>query len=485
LTNDLALLSRDPFNWVLYAFEWGSGELKDFKGPDKWQAEILQAVSKGLLTPQQAILIAISSGHGPGKSALVAWLILWSLSTFPDTKGVVTANTETQLKTKTWAELAKWHNLCIIKKYFILTATALYSADPNHERTWRVDQIPWSENKTEAFAGLHNQGKRVLVVFDEASAIPDKIWEVTEGALTDQGTEIIWLVCGNPTRNTGRFHQCFGSLKHRWLTKHVDSREALMTNKEQIAKWISDYGEDSDFVRVRVRGVFPNVSDRQFIPSSYVEQARGKHLREDQYNFAAKVIGVDPAWSGEDETVIVLRQGNASKILGRYRKIEDDFVVAGYVADFEDREKADAVFIDLGWGTGIKSAGNQLKRNWVLVPFGGHSNNPGFKNKRSDMWNEMKQWLRNGGAIQNDPEWCAQLTGPEYYVVPTGPDAGKTILESKKDMKARGLASPNIADALALTFASPVAARFRPDGFPYQMKPEFTKSHADYDPLAV
>ena len=152
---------------------------------------------------------------GPGKSVLVAWVILWAITTHPDTRGIVTANTESQLRQKTWAELAKWFRLCLWRHWFDMTATAIYSSDAAHEKTWRVDAAAWQERNVAAFAGLHNQGKRVLAVFDEASAIPDVIWETTEGALTDADTEIIWLVCGNPTRNTGRFRECFGRFRHR------------------------------------------------------------------------------------------------------------------------------------------------------------------------------------------------------------------------------------------------------------------------------
>ena len=157
----------------------------------------------------QAIQLAVASGHGIGKTALVSWIILWAISTKPDARGVVTANTETQLKTKTWAELGKWFHMFIGKDFFSLTATALFAKDSAHERTWRIDMVPWCERNTEAFAGLHNKERRILVVFDEASAIPDVIWETTEGALTDANTEIIWCVFGNPTRNTGRFRECF------------------------------------------------------------------------------------------------------------------------------------------------------------------------------------------------------------------------------------------------------------------------------------
>ena len=156
----------------------------------------------------------------------------------PDTRGVVTANTEGQLRTKTWPELAKWHGALPQPRAGSPTPPpSLHSVQPGREKTWRVDAITWSENNTEAIAGLHNKGRRAFVVFDEASAIPDAVWETIEGALTDADTELLWVVFGNPTRNTGRFRECFagGRFAHRWQPEQVDSRSVSMTNKAQIA----------------------------------------------------------------------------------------------------------------------------------------------------------------------------------------------------------------------------------------------------------
>lgn len=458
LINDFASFRHDPLKFVIYSFPWGQGELKDYAGPEEWQVKLLNEIRDGLKSFNQVIQESTASGHGVGKSAIVAWLILWALSTHEDTRGIVTANTDTQLKTKTQPELQKWHNIFIAKHWFTLTATSIYSVDKEHEKTWRVDFIPWSENKTESFAGLHNKGKRILVIFDEASAIPNIIWEVTEGALTDENTEIIWAVFGNPTRNTGRFKDCFGKYRHRWKNHRVDSRNVRITNKDQINQWIEDYGEDSDFVKVRVKGDFPSVGDRQFISADVVSAARGRHLRIDQYSFAATIIGVDPGWSN-DEGVIYLRQGLMSKRLMTYRGIKDDFIVAGYIAKFEDEYKADGVFIDLGYGTGIYSAGKQMGRDWRLVAFGEASSDAGYLNKRADMWRQMRDWLKEGGAIEDDAVICDQLVGPEYYVVATGKNSGKVFLESKEDMAKRGIESPNRPDALCLTFAAPVLSK--------------------------
>lgn len=477
LADDLGSLSKKPYSFVMYAFPWGVAgtELEKYTGPEDWQRDLLLDIEKGLKSVAQVVREATASGHGVGKSALVAWLTLWAISTFEDTRGVITANTDTQLKTKTWPEVQKWYHLFIAKHWFTITATSIYSSHPAHEKTWRIDLIPWSEHKTESFAGLHNKGKRIIVIFDEASAIPNIIWEVTEGALTDEGTEIIWCVFGNPTRNTGRFKDCFTKYRHRWTGHRVDSRKVKITNKEQINQWIEDYGEDSDFVKVRVRGDFPSMGDLQFISSDIVQEARGRHLRADQYNFAPVVLGVDPGWS-HDEGVIYLRQGLMSRRLMAYRSVKDDFEIAGYVAKLQDEFGADAVFIDLGYGTGIYSAGKQMGRNWVLVPFGGASSDSGYANKRADMWRQMRDWLKAGGAIEDDSIICDELISVEACPISIGPNAGKIKLESKEEMEKRGVPSPNRADALCLTFAAPVMSKS-------QRQFRALQSNQDYDPL--
>ncbi len=461
LTNDMGKMSKDPYAWVLYSFDWGRGELEKFTGPDEWQTAELKEIARKLQEPNAdaGVIIreAIASGHGIGKSAFVAWLILWALSTFEDTMGVVTANTETQLKTKTWANVAKWYRLCIIKHWFHFTATALYSVQPDHEKTWRVDMVAWSENNTEAFAGLHNQGKRIILIFDEGSAIPDPIWEVSEGALTDAGTQIIWAVFGNPTRNTGRFKECFSRYKHRWHTQQIDSRTSCLTDQKQIQEWIDDYGVDSDFVKVRVRGIFPNMSAKQFFVMSDVDAAFGKHLNESQYNFAPKILTCDPAWEGDDMLEIGLRQGLAFKLLRTIPKNDNDIEIANILAQIEDEEKADAVFIDAGYGTGIASAGKTWGRNWTLIWFAGDSPDPGMFNRRAYMANECKKWLKAGGAIPPNNELRDDLLSPE--TVPR--TDGKVQLESKKEIKKRLGRSPGKFDALLLSFAFPVSKQIR------------------------
>lgn len=464
LAEDLARFQHDPIGYVLWAFPWGvpGTDLENESGPRAWQREELKhvgdAVREGKAT-NEVVRQAISSGHGIGKSTLVAWLSRWALATREDARGVVAANTEPQLRTKTWPEFAKWHRLAIDRDLFVCTATALYSADPAHEKTWRIDAVTWSENNTEAFAGLHNKGKRLIVIFDEASGIADRVWEVTEGALTDDATEIMWSVFGNPTAASGRFRECFRKNRHRWHARQIDSREVEGTNKELFAQWVTDYGEDSDFVKVRVRGIFPAQSMKQLISEADVDAAFGKELRHEQYNFAPVILAVEPAWEGDDELVIAKRQGLSFSVLKTLPKNDNDIWVANEVARFEDEYKADAVFIDGGYGTGIVSAGRTLKRDWQLVWFGGKANDEGCLNKRAEMWKLTRDWLKEGGAIPADPVLRDELIAPE--TVPRFD--GKLQLEAKKDMKARGVPSPNRGDALALTFAAPVRRKRAPD----------------------
>ncbi len=456
LIDFIAGFTHNPLGFVQAAFEWGQGELVGFDGPDEWQRDALIEIGKRLqagMSADEAIQLAIASGHGIGKSALVSWLILWAIATHEDTKGVVTANTENQLKTKTWAELAKWHRICLVRHWFELTATALFSKDPAHEKTWRIDMVAWSERNTEAFAGLHNKGKRILLVFDEASAIPDLIWEVSEGALTDANTEIIWCCFGNPTLNTGRFRECFGRFRHRWITRQIDSRTVAMTNKAQLQKWVDDYGEDSDFVRVRVRGVFPSSSANALIGPEDVERAMSRHYDVTQYEFAAKILGVDVARQGDDSSVIYPRQGRVA-FKPRLLRIPDTMLVAQQVALSMDKWKPDAVFVDStgGYGVGVVDALRQINKTPIEVYFSGKPLDGRYFNKRSEMWFEMAKWIKDGGALPRDRELAEELIAATYTF-----QGDKFRLCDKDDIKDLIGRSPDKADALALTFAYPVS----------------------------
>ena len=458
---NLEEMRHDPLGFVRWAFPWGEGPLIGHDGPEDWQAAVLDQIGEQLQAKTGPVRIAVASGHGVGKSALVSWLLLWATATMPSTRGVVTANTETQLRTKTWAELGKWHGLVTINDFNELGATSLASRLPVPEGAGRIDMVPWNAANPEAFAGLHNKGSRLLLVFDEASAIADPIWETAEGALTDAGTEIVWLAFGNPTRTSGRFFECFNRFRTRWTGRRVDSREVSLTDKAQLARWVADYGEDSDFVRVRIKGQFPRAGTMQFIEPAVVDAAMARPTDLAANRYTPLVMGVDVARFGDDRSAIVLRKGRDARSwpMEKHHGL-DLMALASRVAERAAAERVRAVFVDeTGVGAGVVDRLRQLGVPFVFgINFAGAPERwdaggakPLYANKRAEMWGNLRDWLSDA-SLPNDPELRADLSAVEY-----GYNArGEIQLEKKEDMKKRGLASPDIGDALALTFALPV-----------------------------
>lgn len=406
-------------------------------------------------------------------TTLVAWLILWFISTRQHPQIVVTANTTNQLTGKTWRELSKWHRLMAHATWFTWSATKFaMKAAPD---TWFAAAVPWSKERSEAFAGTHE--KHVLLIFDEASAVDDAIWESAEGALTTAGA--MWFAFGNPTRNTGRFRECWRRFRNRWVVKQVDSRKAKKADQRQIANWIEDYGEDSDFVRIRVKGEFPRSGSTQFIAEDVVEAAMQRFRRAERDKvarlgepvdgFAVKlgvqdaadpraplIMAVDVARFGDDATVVGLRRGNVFIKHAEWRGLDGE-QVGQRCAEIINALGPDAVFLDSN-GLGASAYDTLVRLGYDVVGV-----NAGVKaqdesryfNRRVEMWDLMKLWLGKGGMIQDDPKFKDDLIGPEYAF-----DAkSRWQLESKDDMKSRGLPSPDTADALAMTFYAPVAPR--------------------------
>lgn len=448
----------DPLAFVDRFYPWGKGELAESEGPRVWQREVLDLIGKHLRSASkfQPLKIAVASGKGIGKSALVSMIINWAMSTCGDCKIVVTANTGTQLATKTQPEVSKWTRLSYNSHWWDVKATSVTSLQPKHEREWRTDFIPWSKENMEAFSGLHNQGKRLVVIFDEASGIHDTIWDNTEGTLTDEETEIIWIAFGNPTRPYGRFRECFGRNKSSWHTKQIDARTVEGTNHEEQARQVAAHGEDSYHVRIWIRGEFPLVGSDQFISPAHVDAAR--HEKAEAFAHLAKVLSCDVARFGDDQTVIGVRQGRQARILEKLRG-KDNVFVAERVIYWREKESPDGVVVD-GDGLGAGVIDHIRARNFGVNLFefhgGGTPNNPvKYFNKRSEVWGEMRDWLANEAAIPDDPELADDLIGPLYSYNAKG----QIALEKKEDMKERGLSSPDCGDMLAMTFAVKIAPK--------------------------
>lgn len=491
LVNWLASCSNDPYAYALGAFPWRTPgtRLENFDGPEPWQAEKLKRIRDTLSAGAplaQAIQEATASGHGVGKSALVAMLIKWACDTRPDTIGVVTANTETQLKTKTWVELGRWHNMSITKDVFKLTATSYYH--PEYERTWRIDQVPWSERNTEAFAGLHNQGKRILLVFDEASAIPDMIWETAEGALTDKDTQILWMVFGNPTRNAGRFKECFegGAFADFWHTTQVDSRTVSFTNKDQIARWIRAYGEDSDFVRIRVYGIFPRVGEMEFFNAEEIAAASAREAVSGLIDPLA--LGVDVARYGKNSSVIYPRKGRDARTYERQRYQGLSTVqLAERVFEAHFKYHSDGIMVDGGGvGGGVVDQIRHKALHCYEVQFGSKDDTPHqtwgsegerYANKRSGMYGALRAWLKTG-CIPDEPDLRKQFSAIKYTIN----RRDEIQLISKEDMlKLDPDLELDDIDALALTFAHALAPSEDAGGD----HPHRPLVESDYDPIGT
>lgn len=439
----------DPLRYVKFNFPWGKGELEGFDGPDKWQTGVLNdirdyVVKVGRKTPDLGPLrYAVASGHGVGKTALVAWIIKWMMATRPHPQVVVTANTMEQLNSKTWRELSKWNKMGLDGRWFTWTATRFYYN--LHPETWFAAAIPWSENNSEAFAGTH--AKDVLFLFDEASKIAPIISEVAEGAMTTYGA--MWFKFGNPTRSSGDFFDCFHKNSKFWKTRHVDSREAMMTNKKQISEIIEMYGENDDRTKYRVYGQFPSIGERQLINSAKIDEAL-KYTAEG-YEYMPLLLGVDVARFGDCETILQYRQG---------RKIYEPIIcptmdlmkTAAFVAESMSRRKPMVCTVDeIGIGAGVLDRLRQLGFSVMGGNSGNMSDNPRYLNKRAEAYFGLKEFVEAGCELPPDKLLIEDLRMLSYDFT----DKGRLRIDRKQDFIDEFGRSPDRADAFSLTFFYP------------------------------
>ena len=462
-------IANDPEAFVLFAFPWGQPNtpLAKFQGPRKWQREILRDISKHIKANEGKVNMdtlreAVSSGRGIGKSALVSWLILWMLSTRIGSTVIVSANSEAQLRSVTWGELTKWQAMIINSHWWEISATKIVPAQWLTElverdlkkgtRYWAAEGKLWSEENPDAYAGVHNHDGMMLI-FDEASGIADAIWAVWAGFFTENILDRYWFAFSNPRRNSGYFFETFNSKRDFWQTRQIDARTVEGTDKQVYEQIIAEYGEDSIQARVEVYGDFPSAGEDQFISPMIVEDAFKRPKYKDET--APIVIGVDPARGGLDSTVIVVRRGRDIVAIKRY-KGEDTMSIVGRVIDAIDEYKPTLTVIDEGGlGYGILDRLTEQRYKVRGVNFGWKAKNPVmWGNKRAEMWGAMREWLRTA-SIPQDKMLKDDLVGP----MKKPNSAGTIFLEGKKEMKSRGLASPDAADALAVTFAYPVAHR--------------------------
>jgi hypothetical protein len=499
----------DPLKFVMSVYPWTTdssiqivklapqyrARFKCEYGPDIWACEFLDQLGADIRArgfdgshAVEPIQHAVKSGHGIGKSVMVAWLTGFLMNTRPFCKGTITANTAPQLRSKTWAEVGKWHKMSLCSDRFEYRSGQTMSLrHKEHPEKWFCTGQTCREENSEAFAGQHAADSTSFYIFDEASAIPSKIYQVRGGGLTDG--EPMTFDFGNPTRNSGEFYEeCEGSLRHRIRSVSIDSRTVAISNKLYLDRLIQDYGEDSDYVRVRVKGEFPGQGSVQFIPTYAVEDAMRRSLPA--RNDGALVLGVDVARFGDDDSVIASRIGDDARSFPVKRfKGFDTVQLVGKVIETINHFRTlgmtvAGLFVDGGGvGGGVVDQLRHLGYAPIEVQFGGRAtDNQMYRRKGDEIWGKLKEHLTTrlclpapGDAHADDLR--TQLTSREYGITKTG----QIHLEEKDDMKKRlgdGTGSPDIADALALTYAQDVAPAID-RGF--SSAPMFSKF--EYDPM--
>jgi hypothetical protein len=467
-------IKDDPLNFVRYIFPWNQEgtPLDGFTGPRKWQEKILRDIGIHIQRNQntnfpEMFRLALASGRGIGKSALVSWLILWMLSTRLGSTVIVTANTEQQLRSRTWAELGKWLTLSIAGHWFVKTATTLKPQPWFEELLIRDLQIDtgyfyaqaqlWSEENPDAFAGIHsNHG--VCLIMDEASGIPAPIYSVSEGFFTEPTENRFWFAFSNPRRNSGPFYDAFHSKRRFWQTEQIDSRTVDGTDKKLFQTMLEQYGEDSTVSRVEVLGQFPKSDDDTVIS---LELARAAVNRDVALTASEPVIwGLDVARFGNDRSALCIRQGNTVFEVKIFHKM-DLMQLCGTIKNLYDTatvmNQPSEIMVDvIGIGSGVV---DRLREQDLPVRGVNVAESPASKknylNLRAELWWSMREWLAARDCrLPDDDELIAELISPSY----TYTSSGKIKIEPKEKMKKRGIKSPDKADALALTMASSAAS---------------------------
>ena len=343
------------------------------------------------------------------------------------------------------------HRTTIKVNYAEWLVSTLKSTTGYDDAYWYIQARLWSEEAPDAFAGVHSQ-MGMAVLFDEASGIPGCIWPVAQGYFTDKTTHRLWVAISNPR---GEFFECFHGNRDQWNHETIDARSVTENDPALYNNIIAQYGDDSDQARVEVYGQFPRQGDFQFISRGQVDDAIARESTPDPG--APLLMGVDPARFGDDSAVIAYRKGrNATDI--DFEKYKSCSVVelAEHVARGIDKYKPDAVFVE-GDGVGggvvdvLKAAGFRVTE---VKTGGGAEDKSMYGNHRTEMWGRIRDWIPSG-SLPNLNILADDLCAPMYEFTLKG----QLKLEPKEKMKKRGHASPDYADALAMTFSRVVSRR--------------------------
>jgi phage terminase large subunit len=461
---------RDPVSMVREAFH---------AEPDAWQADALH-----LFAQPSTTRLAFKACKGPGKTALLAWLILNFLATRPHCRIGATSITEANLSANLWPELAKWMMRSeFFRAAFVWTKTQVFNKESPGDwfcqaRSWPKSGNP--EEQSNALAGLH--ADHVMFVLDESGGIPQAVMVTAEAVLATAGSEAKVVQAGNPTHTTGPLYRACTTDRHLWELVTITGDPANPKRSPRISlAWaqqqIDSYGRENPWVMVNVLGEFPPSSINALLGVEEVNAAMARHLRIDEYDWCQKRLGVDVARFGDDRTVIFPRQGLASfrPVIMRGARTTD---IAARVMHGAAQWGADLVIVDdTGhWGHGVidnlyAAGGIEV----IGIQYHGKALDPRYMNRRAEMWIKGAEAIRGGAALPPILEMVAELTEPTYTFV-----NGVFQLESKDQIKLRLGRSPDLADAYMQTYALPDM----PAGVQERLRSRHTTLH-DFDPYVM
>ncbi len=420
----------------------------------------------------------------PGKTALLAWLILNFLATRPHAKLAVTSITGPNLADNLWPELSKWmERSAWLKEAFTWTKKRVFSNDHPGDwfasaRTWRKDAD--HDSQADTLAGTH--ADYVMFVLDEAGGIPAAVVATALAGL-GSGIEAKIVMAGNPTNVEGPFYDACTKHRDRWWVKEItgdpdDPNRAPRVDIQWARDQISEFGRDNPWVLVNVFGRFPPSSINSLLGPDEVRDAMARSPKVEDFDMAQRRLGVDVARFGDDSTVIFPRQGIISykPVVMRSARTND---IAGRIVAIKMKWKSEMEMVDDtgGWGGGVIDNMIQFGYDPIPVNASGKAGDPRYYNKRSECWWEMAQWIKRGGALPQDDELLKELTTPTYTL-----DKGKLRVESKEQLKKRLGFSPDKADALAQTFAIPEMPKSQ--SIPGMQDPGRAQVEHEFDPFA-
>ena len=415
--------------------------------PDEWQAQFLRAIADSNRR------ISVRSGHGVGKSTAASWAMLWYLLTRYPVKVVVTAPTSSQLFDALFAEIKRWvKEMPPALKELLEVKSDRIELRPSPTEAFISARTSRAE-QPEALQGIH--ADNVMLVADEASGVPEAVFEAAAGSMS--GHNAVTILLGNPVRSTGYFYETHNRLRDEWFTLHVNCEKSKRVSKEFVREMAIKYGEESNAYRVRVLGEFPLSDDDTMIPFSVVEQAMMRDIEVDQY--APMIYGIDVARFGSDKSALAKKKGNVITDIKKWRGMDLMQLVGAIKAEYDAEEFEDrptSIYVDsIGLGSGVVDRLRELGLPAVGINV---SESPAMKNSyvnlRSELWGKMKHWLEQRGcALPKDDDLMSDLCAPRYGFN----SSGRLRVETKDEMKKRGLASPDMADACILTLAGDAA----------------------------